>query len=127
MHGQSNPTILITDANAKQYVLRKKPPGELLSKTAHAIEREYRVMKSLEHTDIPVPTMYCLCEDSSIMGTPFYVRLVCYFFCICTDHPQIMQFLQGRIFTDPGMPVLSHKDKKAWYDPTISLDVFEKG
>lgn len=106
LHGQSNPTILITDANAKQYVLRKKPPGELLSKTAHAIEREYRVMKSLEHTDIPVPTMYCLCEDSSVVGTPFY----------------IMQFLQGRIFTDPGLPSLSHDEKKAcWFSAMDTL------
>lgn len=73
LHGQSNPTLLITDSKGKQYVLRKKPPGELLSQTAHAIEREYRVMKSLETTDIPVPRMHCLCNDPSILGTPFYV------------------------------------------------------
>lgn len=73
LHGQSNPTLLITDARGAQYVLRKKPPGELLSKTAHAIEREYRVMKSLDNTNIPVPKMFCLCEDSAIIGTPFYV------------------------------------------------------
>lgn len=76
LHGQSNPTLLITDSKGEQYVLRKKPPGELLSQTAHAIEREYRVMKALENTSIPVPRMHCLCEDKSVIGTPFYVSLV---------------------------------------------------
>ena len=75
LHGQSNPTLLITDKNNKQYVLRKKPPGQLLTKTAHAIEREYRIMKNLEHTDLPVPKMICLCEDESVLGTPFFVRI----------------------------------------------------
>lgn len=73
LHGQSNPTLLITDASGVQYVLRKKPSGELISKTAHAIEREYRVMKALQGTGVPVPNMFCLCEDDTVIGTPFYV------------------------------------------------------
>lgn len=73
LHGQSNPTLLITDSKKVQYVLRKKPPGQLLSKTAHAIEREYKVMKALQNSAISVPKMYCLCEDQNVIGTPFYV------------------------------------------------------
>ena len=68
--------------------MRKKPPGKLISKTAHQVEREYRVIHALEKTDVPVPKTYCLCEDDSIVGTPFYV----------------MGFLDGRIIEDPTMP-----------------------
>jgi len=71
--GQSNPTYFLTDNNEVKYVLRKKPPGKLLSKTAHAIEREYQVLAALENTDVPVPKVYCLCEDNDVLGTPFYV------------------------------------------------------
>jgi aminoglycoside phosphotransferase (APT) family kinase protein len=53
--------------------MRKKPPGKLLSKTAHQVEREHRIIHALGQTDVPVPKTYCLCEDSSIVGTPFYV------------------------------------------------------
>lgn len=74
LHGQSNPTLLITDAAGSQYVLRKKPSGDLISKTAHAIEREYKVMSALQGTNVPVPVMFCLCEDKSVIGTPFYVN-----------------------------------------------------
>ncbi len=57
-----------------RYVLRKKPPGKLLSKTAHAVEREFCVLDALgKYTDVPVPKVYLLCEDNSILGTPFYV------------------------------------------------------
>lgn len=85
--GQSNPTYRIEtpDGNAA-YVLRKKPPGELLP-SAHMVEREYRVMAALAKTDVPVPTMRLLCEDTSVIGTVFYV----------------MDFLDGRI---PGEPSL---------------------
>ena len=68
--------------------MRKKPPGKLLSKTAHKVEREYRIMHALENTDVTVPKTYCLCEDDTIIGTPFYV----------------MEFLDGRIFEDFTMP-----------------------
>ncbi len=53
--------------------MRKKPAGKLLSKTAHAIEREYQVLAALAHTEVPTPKVYCLCEDNQVLGTPFYV------------------------------------------------------
>ena len=56
-----------------KYVLRKKHAGTLLSKTAHAIEREYQVLAALANTDVPTPKVYCLCEDNNVLGTPFYV------------------------------------------------------
>lgn len=90
-YGQSNPTYLLTSkASGRGYVLRKKPPGELLSQTAHKVEREYRIIKALNSTDVPVPKTYCLCEDASVIGTPFY----------------IMEFLKGRIFEDATMPCI---------------------
>ena len=84
--GQSNPTFLLL-AGGKRYVLRKKPPGQLL-KSAHQVDREFRIMKALAATDVPVPRMYVLCEDESVIGTAFYV----------------MDFLEGRIFRDPQLP-----------------------
>ncbi|CCG83047.1 Phosphotransferase enzyme family domain protein [Taphrina deformans PYCC 5710] len=106
LHGQSNPTLLITDAKDKQYVLQKKPPGELMSQTAHAIEREHTIMSALQDTGIPVPKMHCLCEDETILGTSFY----------------IMEFLKGRIFTDPALPSLSPAEKKAcWFSAIDTL------
>ena len=80
--GQSNPTFAV-EAGGKEYVVRKKPPGELL-KSAHAVDREYRVMDALWATDVPVPRMYHLCEDPSVMGTEFFV----------------MQRLHGRVFSN---------------------------
>ncbi len=71
-----------------KFVMRKKPPGKLVSKTAHQVEREYKVIHALENTDVPVPKAYCLCEDSSVVGTPFY----------------IMEFLDGRIIENPTIP-----------------------
>ncbi|KAK8069202.1 Acyl-CoA dehydrogenase member 10 [Apiospora phragmitis] len=65
----------------------KTLPGGLLSKAAHKVEREYRIIRALETTDVPVPKVYCLCEDESVIGTPFYV----------------MEFLDGRIFEDPAI------------------------
>ncbi|KAJ3021119.1 UNVERIFIED_CONTAM: hypothetical protein HDU68_009794 [Siphonaria sp. JEL0065] len=90
--GQSNPTYFISDANNNKFVLRKKPPGTLISKTAHAVEREYRVINALfTKSNVPVPRVYVLCEDSGVIGTPFYV----------------MEFLKGRIFADNCLPELS--------------------
>ncbi|KAI8060250.1 kinase-like domain-containing protein [Gongronella butleri] len=105
--GQSNPTYLLKDGNQQQYVLRKKPPGALISKTAHAVEREYRIINALgQHTDVPVPKVYALCEDNSVIGTPFYV----------------MEFLKGRIFEDVRMPELSFEDRKeCWYAAMATL------
>jgi len=95
--GQSNPTYFLTDANNYRFVLRKKPAGQLLSKTAHQIEREYTILhaihkhnikpSTLPHQRVPVPEPIVLCEDSAVIGTPFY----------------IMEFLDGRIFTDVRM------------------------
>src|SRR5437899_8408602 len=68
--GQSNPTYRLT-AGGTQYVLRRKPPGKLLP-SAHAVDREYRVMAALAQSDVPVPKMYALCEDEAVIGTPFY-------------------------------------------------------
>jgi aminoglycoside phosphotransferase (APT) family kinase protein len=71
--GASNPTFLVTDeGTGHRYVMRKKPPGELLA-SAHAVEREYRIMKALKDTDVPVPEMLALCEDPSVIGTSFYL------------------------------------------------------
>ena len=96
LFGQSNPTYLITDAKGNRYVLRKKPPGNLINKKAHAIEREYRVIKALgTSTNVPVPQVYGLCQDDSIIGTPFY----------------IMEFLEGRIFIDNNLPTVSSASK----------------
>lgn len=96
--GQSNPTFLMTSGD-KRYVLRKKPPGQLLPK-AHMIEREYRIYRALENTDVPVPRAYLMCEDASIIGTAFYV----------------MDFVQGRNFRDNGLTALPEADRRAVYD-----------
>ncbi len=95
--GQSNPTFLL-DAVSGRYVLRRKPPGTLL-KSAHAVEREYRVMKALAGTRIPVPKVHHLCEDTSILGTAFFV----------------MEYLDGRIFWDPALPEVATGDRGAYY------------
>ncbi|KAI8945545.1 kinase-like domain-containing protein [Xylaria longipes] len=93
--GQSNPTYQLTSADKKRYVMRKKPPGKLLSKAAHKVEREYRVIAALGPTDVPVPKAYYLCEDTSVVGTPFYV----------------MEFLDGRIFEDLSIPNVSAEER----------------
>ena len=82
--GQSNPTFLLSSPSGR-YVLRKKPPGQLL-KSAHAVDREYKVMKGLGQTDVPVPRMLHLCEDDSVLGTAFFV----------------MEFVDGRHLLEPG-------------------------
>lgn len=96
--GQSNPTFLLSDAAGQRYVLRKKPAGELLP-SAHAIDREYRVMKALAHTDVPVARMHCYCDDAAVIGTPFY----------------LMEFVQGRIFWDPALPEVEMVQREAIY------------
>jgi len=96
--GQSNPTYQLTEAAGQRYVLRKRPTGELLP-SAHAIDREYRIMKALEETDVPVARMLCYCDDPSVIGTAFYV----------------MEFVEGRIFWDPSLPELTHGDRASVY------------
>jgi aminoglycoside phosphotransferase (APT) family kinase protein len=96
--GQSNPTFLLT-AGETRYVLRKKPGGPLLP-SAHAVDREYRVITALPNTGVPVPRTYCLCEDPAVIGTPFYV----------------MAYVPGRILWDPALPDLSRAERTALYD-----------
>jgi aminoglycoside phosphotransferase (APT) family kinase protein len=75
-YGQSNPTYFIDDASNTRYILRKKPSGTIISPVAHQVDREYRVIKALGSVEgFPVPKVYCLCMDTSIIGTAFYVHL----------------------------------------------------
>lgn len=96
--GQSNPTFLLMTPK-KNYVLRRKPPGSLL-KSAHAVDREFRVQKALADTDVPVAKMHLLCDDDSVIGSMFY----------------IMDHIDGRNFNDPTMPDLSNPDRAAVID-----------
>lgn len=82
--GQSNPTFLLRTPTAR-YVLRRQPPGELL-KSAHAVDREFRILTALSGTAVPVARPYHLCEDRAVIGSLFYV----------------MSFEDGRIFWNPG-------------------------
>ncbi len=95
--GQSNPTFALR-AGSREYVLRKQPPGELLP-SAHQVDREYRVMHALHDSDVPVPNMYALCEDVSVIGTKFYV----------------MEKVEGRVFTDLLLPSLNNAERRAVY------------
>jgi aminoglycoside phosphotransferase (APT) family kinase protein len=97
--GQSNPTYRIRDAAGRDFVLRKKPSGVLLP-SAHAVEREYRVLKALQDTDVPVPRVLAYCDDPGVTGTPFYV----------------MEFVEGRIFWDPALPELTPVERAALHD-----------
>lgn len=98
--GQSNPTYRLSTPGA-QYVLRTKPaPADKLLPSAHAIEREYRVMSALAGTDVPVAPMLGLCEDESVIGLAFYV----------------MAFVSGRVLWDPALPGLSNAERAAVYD-----------
>ena len=97
--GQSNPTFLIIDGKESKYVIRKKPPGTILNKTAHAVEREYRVLDALKGARVPVPKVYHLCRDATVLGTPFYV----------------MEFLQGRIFSNVTLPTVPKLEKAKQY------------
>ena len=104
--GQSNPTYQLTDSNGKKAVLRKQPPGELLSKTAHRVDREYRVIHALEQTDVPVPKCLCMCEDTNVVGTIFY----------------IMEMLEGRFFENPSFPDVSESDRtEMWKEAVRTL------
>jgi aminoglycoside phosphotransferase (APT) family kinase protein len=94
--GQSNPTYLLTTPAAR-YVLRRKPPGQLLA-SAHAVDREYRVIRALaDRSDVPVPYPHLLCTDEAVIGTWFYV----------------MDFVPGRIFWDPALPEVDLPDRRA--------------
>src|SRR5882757_4966974 len=96
-HGQSNPTYLLETSN-ERYVLRRKPPGVLLP-SAHAVDREFRVMRALLPTDVPVPRTLCYCDDDSVIGTAFYV----------------MEYIEGRIFQDVSLHSLQPAQRTAIY------------
>ena len=98
--GQSNPTYkLVTPA--RSYVMRAKPgPVAKLLPSAHAVEREFAVMRGLAGTGVPVPTMHCLCEDESVIGRAFYV----------------MEFMAGRVLWDQSLPGMTREERGAIYD-----------
>ena len=97
--GQSNPTFIIESSEGKRYVMRKKPPGDLLP-SAHAVDREFKVQKALYESDVPVAKMYLYCDDESIIGTSFY----------------IMEYIEGRVLEDTKLSGFEVEERKAIYD-----------
>lgn len=95
--GQSNPTFFVSFERGPALVLRKQPPGDLL-KSAHAIDREYRVQRALHQAGFPVPPMLLYCDDRSLIGTPFYV----------------MERLQGRVLSDYALLSVDAGDRRAY-------------
>lgn len=102
--GMSNPTFILTDGAGTRYVLRKKPPGTLLP-SAHAVDREFRLISALWNTDVPVAKPYVLCQDPSIIGTDFY----------------IMDFVEGRVFHDMTLPQLPPSHRHRIYEAMVSV------
>jgi len=114
--GQSNPTYKLT-AKSGQYVLRAQPTGELL-KSAHAVDREYRVMHALQQTDVPVPVVHHLCTDTTVIGRLFFV----------------MEYVQGRVFWNPSLPELTQSEVASLYSEMNrvlaslhSVDIYKAG
>jgi aminoglycoside phosphotransferase (APT) family kinase protein len=99
--GQSNPTFLLKAASGN-YVLRRQPGGPLL-KSAHAVDREFRVIEALTKTNVPVARAYHLCTDRDVIGTMFYV----------------MSFEEGRIFWNPAFPETAREDRAEYYDAIV--------
>ena len=98
--GQSNPTYKLVTPR-QSYVMRAKPgPVAKLLPSAHAVEREFAVMRGLGGTDVPVPRMYCLCEDEAVIGRAFYV----------------MEFMQGRVLWDQALPEMTPAQRGEIYD-----------
>ncbi|HEX4927647.1 MAG TPA: phosphotransferase family protein [Burkholderiales bacterium] len=97
--GQSNPTYRLSAADGKKYVLRRKPPGKLLP-SAHAVDREYRVIAALHAVGFPVAKPYVLCEDESVIGTAFYV----------------MDCVEGRVLWDQSLPGMTKAERAAIWD-----------
>ena len=96
--GQSNPTFRVT-AGDKRYVMRRKPAGKLLP-SAHAVDREYRIMTALANSEVPVPKTYGLCEDESVIGSAFFV----------------MDYVDGRIWWDGTLPGMQPAERRAIYE-----------
>jgi aminoglycoside phosphotransferase (APT) family kinase protein len=97
--GQSNPTYRLTAADGKKYVLRRKPPGKLLP-SAHAVDREYRVISALHGAGFPVAKSVVLCEDDGVIGTAFYV----------------MEFVDGRVLWDQSLPGMTKAQRFEIWD-----------
>jgi aminoglycoside phosphotransferase (APT) family kinase protein len=102
--GQSNPTYRLTDGAGRRYVLRRKPPGKLLP-SAHAVDREFRVISALNKTNVPTPRAYALCEDESVVGTAFY----------------IMEYCDGRVLWDPTLPEVAKAGRRAIYEAKFDV------
>jgi len=101
--GQSNPTYRLSSPGG-EYVLRRKPPGKLLP-SAHAVDREYRIITALARTPVPVPRTFALCEDDAVIGTAFF----------------IMEWVHGRVIGDPILPGMSPGDRARAYDSMIDV------
>jgi aminoglycoside phosphotransferase (APT) family kinase protein len=97
--GQSNPTYKLASADGRGFVLRRKPPGKLLP-SAHAVEREYRVISALHKAGFPVARPHVLCEDDAVIGTAFYV----------------MDYVEGRVLWDQSLPGMSKAERAAIWD-----------
>jgi aminoglycoside phosphotransferase (APT) family kinase protein len=97
--GMSNPTFLLRDGGGRRLVLRKKPPGKLLP-SAHAVEREFKVIAALAATDVPVARAYALCADPSVIGQAFY----------------IMEHVEGRVFRSYTLDACDKAERTAAYD-----------
>lgn len=95
--GQSNPTVLV-ESGSRRWVLRRKPAGELLA-SAHAIDREFRVMQALRGSTVPVPRAIAYCDDIACIGVPFYV----------------MEYIEARLLTDPALPGMSSQQRQRIY------------
>ena len=97
--GQSNPTYKLTAADGRGFVLRRKPPGKLLP-SAHAVDREYRVIAALHKVGFPVARPHVMCEDDSVIGTAFYV----------------MDYVEGRVLWDQSLPGMTKAERGAIWD-----------
>lgn len=97
--GQSNPTYRLGTVDGRRFVLRRKPPGKLLP-SAHAVDREYRVIKALYEAQFPVARPHVLCEDDSVIGTAFYV----------------MDYVEGRVLWDQSLPGMAKAERFAIWD-----------
>lgn len=100
--GMSNPTFILTDGASKRYVMRKKPPGKLLP-SAHAVDREFRVISALAQTGVPVAKARVLCQDASVIGTDFY----------------IMDFVEGRVLRVLTLPEVAPPERRKIYEAMI--------
>jgi aminoglycoside phosphotransferase (APT) family kinase protein len=101
--GQSNPTYLVQSPSGR-YVLRRKPPGKLLP-SAHAVDREFRVLAALKDSPVPVARVHALCEDPEVIGSVFYV----------------MDYVEGRIFWDAVLPEVAAPDRRAIYSEMVRV------